>query len=137
MAVQRSEGTLLKIGIVTIGEIVDISGLGGQASKRDRTSLADLIYKRFTLGLIDPGELTMTVRVDFADQGQLQFWAARESKLQKAFSVIFENGVTDTTITFNGYALRCEMNASVDADVMWDFTIAIDGQITGVPAPSP
>lgn len=115
-----------------IGEITDFSGPGGSAAIIDTTSL-DSVAKEKLAGLPDNGQVTFSMNFVPGNAGQLAFRAARTSRAETNFTIVFSDGtaaVEATTAKFAGFALEFSIAGAVDDKVSASASIEVTGAVT-------
>jgi predicted secreted protein len=130
----RSQGTLFQYGdgtgspgtYQTVGEVVSISGPGGEASEIDVTHLGSTA-KSYLIGLPDEGDVTLSVNHDNDDTTQQALRTARTNATLTYFKIV----LSDTkTITFVGFVKGYSVTIDSDSKVMADITIRVSGAVT-------
>jgi acetylornithine deacetylase/succinyl-diaminopimelate desuccinylase-like protein len=130
----ESQGVTLAISVgaspssfVTIANVIDFSGPGGQASVIDITSLASTAREK-RMGLPDEGQLTLNLNLDPDANSHQLIRDARKNRTQCEFRVTLTDS-TPTTLTFLGYVLGFVVSGAVDDVVKAAITIEIDGAV--------
>lgn len=115
-----------------VGEITDFSGPGGSAAVFETTHLRSTAKEKL-IGLPDEGQFSFSLNFVPGDDGQLAFRAARLSRAETIFALVFSDE-TDTTVanwaTFAGFALEFAVAGGVEAKVAGSATIEITGAVT-------
>lgn len=138
-----SVGTTLKIEsatpatFTTIGEVVESNGPSSSMTVLDPTNLADT-RRRKALGLMDPGEMTVTLHLNYGDAGQDRARTQYEAKARANFQLVIPAGSygsgsssTETTLAFAGYITRYSAaQAGVDGLIRSTMTITLDSAVT-------
>jgi predicted secreted protein len=131
----ETQGMQLQIGdgatpevFTKISEIKNFSGPGGSASVINVASL-DSTAQEKRMGLVDEGQLQFTINYVPADPQHAALRAARASREQANFRLIF----TDTGATqwdFAAFVTGFSVSGGVDAVVEAQVTLEITGAIT-------
>lgn len=121
-----SGGTATPVTWTEIGELIDWDGPGGSASVIDITHLQSTAREKM-IGLMDEGQLTLTVNFLDADTGQLAVSAARLARLEKDWKLVYSDAAVQT---FKGYALAFSSSGGVDDKVSGTITIEISGEVS-------
>lgn len=119
-------------GYKPIGEITDFSGPGGSAAVIDTTSL-DSTRKEKLMGLADEGQISFSLNFVPGNAGQVAFRAARASRAETNFALVFSDATTTTpatNATFAGFALEFSVAGAVDDKVSGSAVIEITGAVT-------
>jgi hypothetical protein len=131
----ESQGVTLAISVgtsptsfVTIANIKDFSGPGGQASVIDITNLASVAREK-RMGLPDEGQLTFNVDLNPDDATHQSLRDARKNRTECEFRVTLTDP-TATTLTFNGFVLGFVVSGAVDDVVKAAITVEINGAVT-------
>lgn len=111
----------------TIGNIIDFSGPGGQASVIDVTNLASLAREK-RMGLPDEGQLTFNVNLDPDNATHQALRDARKNRTKCEFQITLTDA-TATKLTFFGFVLGFVVSGAVDDVVKAAITIEIDGPV--------
>lgn len=131
MAAQVSQGAVLKIATVTIGQISSISGPGQSAEKIDITALSDT-SKNYLRGIVDGGDMTFEIFWDAtsnaADPNHDDITAAMVSGTVQAIEITFSD--TAANVTFNAFVTGFDISQSVDEALTATVTLGITGAIT-------
>jgi hypothetical protein len=109
-----------------IGNVIDFSGPGGQASVIDVSNL-DSTFREKRMGLPDEGQFTFNVNLDPDNATHTALKQARRDRDRLEFRLTLTDA-TPTTITFYGYVLGFVLSGGVDAVVKAAITIEIDGE---------
>ncbi len=121
-----SGGTATPVEFTEVGEIVDWDGPGGSASVIDVTHLQSAAKEKM-IGLMDEGQISLTVNLDLNDTGQLACQTARTNRAKTGFRLTYSD---DEIQTFDGYVLGFSSSGSVDDKVSASITIEITGVVT-------
>jgi hypothetical protein len=131
MASQVSQGAVLKIATVVIGQISTISGPGASAEKIDVTSLSDT-SKAYLRGIVDGGDMTFEIFYDAtASSGAPNhddITAAMISGTAQAIEITFSD--TANTVSFSAYVTGFDIAQGVDEALTASVTLGITGAIT-------
>lgn len=132
MAANPAQGTLLKKGTTTLGDITSISLSGITRAEIDVTALADT-GKKYLMGTVDSG----TVEVGFNyDDALATYIPSTSETTSSAWSITVATGPTQTqVISFNAFVQSFSVEAGVDAALTGNLTLRIDGVVTfGTPS---
>ncbi|WP_068489942.1 phage tail tube protein [Paramagnetospirillum marisnigri] len=119
-------------GYKPIGEITDFSGPGGSAAVINASSL-DSIRQEKLMGLPDEGQISFSLNFVPGNAGQVAFRAARASRAETNFALVFSDASATapaTNATFAGFALEFSVAGAVDDKVSGSATIEITGAVT-------
>jgi hypothetical protein len=117
---------------VLIGEVIDFSGPGGQASVIDVTNLLSTAKEKL-IGLRDEGQLSMSLNLSMSDAGQVALRADRATRTKRKAVIKFNDNTTDAAKTkaiFDGYVLGFSVSGAVDDAVKANCVIEITGAVT-------
>jgi hypothetical protein len=132
MAANVSQGSLLKKGATTLGDITGISLGGISRAEIDVTTLSTgtsaNYTKNYLMGTVDSG----TIEVQFNyDDGLATYIPLGTETAAAAWSIVVPCGTTTTqTITFNSWQQSFSVEASVDSQLTGSLTLRIDGAVT-------
>ena len=118
-----SGGTFTPQAWTEIGEFIDWDGPGGSASVIDITHLQSTAKEKL-VGLMDEGQLSLTVNWDNTDTGQAAMQTRRAARTLTDFQLTFSDGVI---ATWSGYILGFSISGGVDDKVSASITIEISG----------
>ena len=118
--------TLTPLAWVEIGEVVDFDGPGGSANMYETTHLRSTAKEKM-VGLMDEGQLTLSVNWEPTDTGQQAARTARTNRTEKSFRITYSD---DSTATFSGYVMGMSSSGGVDNKVNGSITIEITGIVT-------
>ena len=131
MTAIKTQGTTIQRGdgggpetFTTIGEIISFSGLGGEASEIETTSVTST-SKEFILGLPDGGDFTITVNLDPQDSQQTGLRDDRTNGTLRNFKITLTD-TGSTTIDFAAYVKGFSINGAVDEKVTADITLRVN-----------
>jgi hypothetical protein len=140
-----SQSTTISIGnadgppetFAVIGEVTSISGPQSSRSQLDVTALGDSI-RRTAAGLLDPGEVTLNLRLNFGDTGQDLVRTRYFGNTRSTFRIGVPLGALGggassaaTTITFSGWITAyTPVSAEVDGLITSTVTIRLDSTTT-------
>ncbi len=130
----ESQGVTLKVSsgspteFSSIGNVVDFSGPGGQASVIDVSNL-DSTFREKLMGLPDEGQITFNVNLDPDNTQHSLLRSARQSRTRLEFRLTLTDA-TPATGTFFGYVLGFVIAGGVDQAVKAAITVEIDGAVT-------
>lgn len=119
-------------GYKAIGEITDFSGPGGSAAVIDTSSL-DSTRREKLMGLPDEGQVTFSMNYVPGNAGQIAFRAARSSRAETNFIIVYSNATAialPTNDTFAGFALEFSKTGAVDDKMTASATVEITGEVT-------
>jgi hypothetical protein len=105
--------------------VTDWDGPGASASVIDTTHLKSAAREKL-IGLMDEGQISLTLNWDSDDIGQDACRAARSSRAKKDFRISYTNGAVQT---FEGYVLAFPSSGGVDGKVEGNITIEITGPV--------
>lgn len=136
MTALKSQGAVFKIGdgggpetFTAIGEVVSISGIGGGSpSEIDVTNLSSTA-KQYLMGLIDEGEVSLTLSLDTGDTQQTALRTARAN----GTATNFELDLTDsgpTTISFQAFVKTFAVGVALDDKITLEVSLRINGLVT-------
>jgi len=126
--ITAGSGTATPVTFTDIVNIHDFSGFDGTASEIDVTTL-ESTAKEFRLGLVDPGQFTMTIDYDNTNAGHIALRSKQVSGLLTNFKLTLPN---TNVITFNGYVKKFGLAGGVDQVAKTAVDIRISGPITGL-----
>lgn len=110
---------------VIIGEIISFSGIDGEASEIDITTLASTA-KEFRQGLQDFGNFTIELNRDPSDVGQQELESAKAAQATREFILTLASG---DVFTFDGFVKSLTTAGAVDAVVTGSSSIRITGAV--------
>lgn len=119
-------GTVTPVALTKISNLKDFSGFDGAPSEIDVTNL-DSTAKEFRLGLVDFGQMSITIDQDNSDPGQQACRTAQVAGTLKQFKLTLPNAVT---ATFNAYVKKFPTSGGVDAVVKSTMDLRISGAVT-------
>jgi hypothetical protein len=120
-----SGGTATPVEWSEVGLVTDWDGPGGSASVIDTTHLKSAAREKL-IGLMDEGQISLTVNWDSDDTGQEACRIARSTRSKKDFRISYMNGAVQT---FEGYVLGFPSSGGVDGKVEGNITIEITGPV--------
>jgi hypothetical protein len=115
-----------------IGEVIDFSGPGGQASVIDVTNLLSTAKEKL-IGLRDEGQLSMSLNLSMTDGGQTLLRSDRATRTKKPVVIKFNDSTVDlakTKAVFSGYCLGFSVSGAVDDAVKANCVIEITGAVS-------
>jgi len=121
-----SGGTFTPVTYTEVSEVTDWDGPGGAAAVIDVSHLQSTAKEKM-MGLMDEGQLTLTVNWIPSDTGQLALQTARAARTLKNFRLTYSDG---TIQTFSAYVLNFSTAVSVDDRVVGSITLEISGLVT-------
>lgn len=108
-----------------IGEVTDWDGPGGSATMYETTHLQSTAKEK-KIGLMDEGQLTLSINWEPTDTGQRAARDARAARTEKSFRLTYTD---NSTATFNGYVMGMSSSGGVDNKVSGSITIEISGPV--------
>lgn len=108
-----------------IGEVTDWDGPGGSATMYETTHLRSEAKEK-KIGLMDEGQLTLSINWEPSDTGQQAARDARAARTEKSFRLTYTD---DSTATFDGYVIGMSSSGGVDNKVSGSITIEISGPV--------
>ena len=108
-----------------IGEVTDWDGPGGSATMYETTHLRSEAKEK-KIGLMDEGQLTLSINWEPSDTGQQAARDARAARTEKSFRLTYTD---DSTATFDGYVMGMSSSGGVDNKVSGSITIEISGPV--------
>ena len=131
MTAQVSQGAVLKIATVEIGQISAISGPGQSAEKIDITALSDT-SKNYLRGIVDGGDMTFDIFWDSVTAAGApnhdDITALMVSGSVAAIEITFAD--TASNVTFNAFVTGFDISQGVDEALTASVTLGITGAIT-------
>jgi hypothetical protein len=131
----EAQGTILKIAdtvspfaYTAISEIKSFTGPGGSAAVIDVTDLSST-GKEKRMGIMDEGQLTFTLHYIPTDTEHMALRAARVSRAETQFQLVFTDDSPATTWDFNGFVTNFSVSGAVDGVIEANVTIEITGVI--------
>jgi len=121
-----SGGTFTPVSWTAIGEVHDTDGPGGSASVIDVTHLQSTAKEKM-IGLMDEGQLSLSVNWVPGNAGQAALQTARSSRALKNIRLTYSDG---TIQTFSAYVLNFSVAGAVDDKVSGSITLEISGVVT-------
>lgn len=118
--------TMTPVSWTEIGEIVGYDGFDGTAAIIPKTNLASTAVEK-AMGLQDFGSLRVDIQIYDADTGQTAVRSAKTNRTQRNFKITLPNAETRT---FAGYIISFTERGGVDAIVLGNTEIMIDGEVT-------
>lgn len=117
-----------------IAEIRSFTGPGGTATVIDATTLSST-GKEKVLGLMDEGNISLSMNFVPADPGQVQLRTDRAAQTRRNYRITFSD-TDNTTATFLAFVSQYTVGGGVDALTTLDVTLEITNDITwGVATP--
>ncbi|HOD72243.1 MAG TPA: phage tail tube protein [Deltaproteobacteria bacterium] len=108
-----------------IGEVTDWDGPGGSATMYETTHLQSEAKEK-KIGLMDEGQLTLSINWEPSDAGQQAAREARAARTEKSFRLTYTD---NSTATFDGYVMGMSSSGGVDSKVSGSITIEISGPV--------
>lgn len=108
-----------------IGEVTDWDGPGGSATMYETTHLRSEAKEK-KIGLMDEGQLTLSINWEPSDTGQQAAREARAARTEKSFRLTYTD---DSKATFAGYVMGMSSSGGVDSKVSGSITIEISGPV--------
>lgn len=108
-----------------IGEVTDWDGPGGSATMYETTHLRSEAKEK-KIGLMDEGQLTLSINWEPSDLGQQEARQARADRTEKSFRLTYSD---DSIATFQGYVMGMSSSGGVDNKVSGSITIEISGPV--------
>jgi len=108
-----------------IGEVTDWDGPGGSATMYETTHLRSEAKEK-KIGLMDEGQLTLSINWEPSDTGQQAARDARAARTEKSFRITYTD---NSTATFDGYVMGMSSSGGVDNKVSGSITIEISGPV--------
>lgn len=113
---------------ITITEVSEMSGPGGQAAEIDVTDLSST-GKEFRMGLQDEGQISLTVNYIPTDTSHSALRTRRANQTLTSFRILFTDS-PQTTWSFSAFVLGLEISNSVDDVTKGTITLRISGSVT-------
>lgn len=119
--------------MISVGEVTDFDGPGGQAAEIDFTHLQS-VAKEKKVGLADEGQLSLTLNYNATDDGQNQLRADRANRLERLYDISY----TDTSLGsshfpsrdwFMGNCMGFSKSGAVDNKISAKVVISINGPV--------
>ena len=108
-----------------IGEVTDWDGPGGSATMYETTHLRSTAKEK-KIGLMDEGQLTLSINWEPTDNGQQAARTARANRTEKSFRLTYTD---NSKATFDGYVIGMSSSGGVDNKVSGSITIEINGSV--------
>ena len=108
-----------------IGEVTDWDGPGGSATMYETTHLRSEAKEK-KIGLMDEGQLTLSINWKPSDNGQQAARTARANRTEKSFRLTYTD---NSKATFDGYVIGMSSSGGVDNKVSGSITIEINGSV--------
>ena len=108
-----------------VGEVTDWDGPGGSATMYETTHLRSEAKEK-KIGLMDEGQLTLSINWEPSDPGQQEARQARADRAEKSFRLTYSDG---SIATFQGYVMGMSSSGGVDNKVSGSITIEISGPV--------
>jgi hypothetical protein len=113
---------------VAVGGLMAISGIGsGSATEIDITTFAST-SKEFVQGLRDFGSITIDLRRNQDDLGQVEMFTAMASQLTREVIITLPSS-TANVATFNGFVQSLSSDLQADGAVTGQAVIRITGDV--------
>lgn len=125
-----SGGTATPVTYTAVGEVTDWDGPGGAAAVIDITHLTSTAKEKLT-GLMDEGQLTLSMNFLPTNTGQLAVQAVRITRVVTNFKLVYGDAVT--TQAFAGHVVEMSSSGEVDGKLAGSITVEISGQVTLTP----
>ena len=122
------QGTLMTFGGVAVGGLISISGIGsGSATEIDVTTFASSA-KEFKQGLRDFGSISIELRRNHDDIGQVAMFTAMGTQSTEEV-IITLPASTANVATFNGFVQSISTDLKADGAVTGTAVIRITGAV--------
>ena len=133
MSSVQTQGTTLEVhnssGVfISVGEVTDITGPGGQAAEIDTTNLSSTA-KEYNIGLKDEGQVTLELNYDPSDTGQDRLIALYDAQTSDTFKITLQDSGSETW-TFDAYVMGRPITINRDDVVKMSITLRITGAVT-------
>lgn len=125
-----SGGTATPVTYSVVGEVTDWDGPGGAAAVFDVTHLTSTAKEKMT-GLMDEGQITLTMNYVPTDTGQLAVTAARITRAATNCKLVFPD--LTTTQAFSARVVEFSSSGGLDGKIVGSITLEISGQVTLTP----
>lgn len=133
----QSQGTKLLVrnhattpAFVEVGNVVSMSGIaGGSASDIDVTNLQSTA-KEYLLGLVDEGEVSISLHYNIEDVGQDELAYLRANAKLGSFKIEIPVGAETVTFAFNASVKQFSKDVGVDSVVSSTVTLKVSGSVT-------
>lgn len=129
MAAIKTQATTITINGQTIGGVVSFSGMDGEASDIDVTTLASTA-KEYAQGIQDFGNFSMEIIRDPNDAGQSECFDQKGAQTTSSMVVTLPDTVTLNRATFNVHVKSMSMEGGVDAVATGSINCKISGGVT-------
>ena len=122
------QGTTMTFNAVAVGGLMSISGIGsGSATEIDITTFASTA-KEFTQGLRDFGTISVELRRNQDDLGQVEMFTAMASQLTRTVVITLPSS-TANVATFSGFVQSLSTDLQADGAVTGTAVIRITGAV--------
>ncbi len=122
------QGTTMTFNAVAVGGLMSISGIGsGSATEIDITTFASTA-KEFTQGLRDFGSISVELRRNQDDIGQVEMFTAMASQLTRTVIITLPSS-TANVATFSGFVQSLSTDLQADGAVTGTAVIRITGAV--------
>lgn len=128
MAAIDAQGTTFTINSAAVGGIVSFSGLDGEASDIDITTLASTA-KEYRQGLQDFGNFTLELIRDPNDTGQDELLTQKAAQTSSTCVLSFPDDVDLNVATFTAYVKSVSIAGGVDDVARGTATLKITGSV--------
>lgn len=111
-----------------IGQLTNITGPGTDAADVDTTTMdSSSNFRTFVSGLIDPGEMTLSVMYDPALASHKTLYRAQQNRTQKVFTVYHGSSTGDTDV-FTAGVKSVGREIPMDNMITCDFSLKVTGK---------
>lgn len=122
------QGTTMTFNAVAVGGLMAISGIGsGSATEIDITTFASTA-KEFTQGLRDFGSITVDLRRNQDDLGQVEMFTAMASQLTRTVIITLPSS-TANVATFTAFVQSLSTDLKADGAVEGKAVLRITGAV--------
>lgn len=127
---QRSTGTVLKQGTISVAELTEIGGLELSADTIDVTSLDSTGgYREFIGGFKDGGEVSISGFFAPDDPGQQALYNSFESGTTDSYTIEFPTQM-GASWTFSAVVTKFSTSVAVEDAVSFEATLKVSGAPT-------
>lgn len=123
-----AQGTTFTINGVAVGGILSFTGLDGEASDIDITTL-DSLAKEFRQGLQDFGNFTLELNRDQNDLGQMEMFDQKAAQTASTCVLSFPDDVALNVVTFSAYVKSMSLAGGVDEIIRGTANLKITGAV--------
>jgi len=129
MAAIDAQGATFTINSQTVGGIISFSGMDGEASDIDITTL-DSTAKEYRQGLQDFGNFSIEMIRDPNDAGQAELLTQKAAQTSSTCVLTLPDDVTLNRATFSAYVKSVSTEGGVDDVVRGTANLKITGSVT-------